>query len=515
MPSSQTAAPVNELAELKPTQLVPHKNNIRKDVGDVSTLADSLAAQGVIEPLQVVPNGKPDKYVILAGHRRQAAAKLAKLKTVPCIVRHDLTDNEPGQIAVMIAENVERSDLSAVEEAHGVQLLMDLGLSAAAIATSTGMSTKRVRERVKITKLSDDTRAKLADHAVTLADAVFIADHGKNEDDLDDLERALGTNNWAVTKQKVIDRVASRKREAKLLADIAKTGLTVIDDDWEAKRGKVSEISERLGCRRPELIERSQFGLRDWTPNQAILDAALAATANAFVFISRYTNAATAELRVYAAPAPETVGSDSPRNAPSETPHPAPDSDEDDVDREDESEAQRRAEYQKGIAAREARREAFAAATTVRRDFIAGVIAGGKLEHAQLAGQTAPTAGGWTEVNWGYLLPFLPIRNDHAGHSLDDDETYDVVTGWIDRQTNPYVLCLALAWVFLGDVDGHLTKALNPSYLDSEELTAIDRYALLLETCGYTFSDVELEGINAVREALAQQQESDSEDADG
>lgn len=496
------------MAELKPTQLVPHKNNIRKDVGDVSTLADSLAAQGVIEPLQVVPNGKPDKYVILAGHRRQAAAKLAKLKTVPCIVRHDLTDNEPGQIAVMIAENVERSDLSAVEEAHGVQLLMDLGLSAAAIATSTGMSTKRVRERVKITKLSDDTRAKLADHAVTLADAVFIADHGKNEDDLDDLERALGTNNWAVTKQKVIDRVASRKREAKLLADIAKTGLTVIDADWEARRGKTDEIAERLGCRRIELIESANLGLRDWTPASSLLDRALAAPENAFVFIERYTNAATAELRVYAAPAPATVGSDTPPTTPTPaaTPNPATPADDDD---EDEPVGPTPEQIE-----RQQRREALDAATTVRRDFIAGVIAGGKLEHAQLAGQTAPAAGDYIELGWGDVLPFLPIRNEYVGQSMSSDEMREVVTEWVDRQTNPYVLCLTLAWVFLTWIDGHLVSTLNPNYLDAEELRAVDRYALLLETCGYVFSDIELEGINAVREALVQE-EPDTEDADG
>lgn len=510
MPSSQTAAPVNELAELKPTQLVPHKNNIRKDVGDVSTLADSLAAQGVIEPLQVVPNGKPDKYVILAGHRRQAAAKLAKLKTVPCIVRHDLTDNEPGQIAVMIAENVERSDLSAVEEAHGVQLLMDLGLSAAAIATSTGMSTKRVRERVKITKLSDDTRAKLADHAVTLADAVFIADHGKNEDDLDDLERALGTNNWAVTKQKVLDRAASRKREQKLLADIAKTGLMVIDADWAARRAKTTEIAERLGCKRVELIESAALNLRDWVPPEPMLEKALAAPDNAFVFIERYTSAAMAELRVYSAPAPSTVGSDSPPSTV--TPNPGlgdGDYQDDDAGDDDHGDAGPSPEE----VARHERLAAFDAATTVRREFIAGVIAGGKLEHAQLAGQTAPTAGDWQEISWGYLLPFLEIAGD-VEQPLDSDASSAAVAEWIDHQTNPYVLCLALAWVFLGNVDGHLVRHLNPNYLDSEELTAIDRYAVLLETCGYTFSDIELEGINAVREALVQE-EPDTEDTAG
>ena len=500
MPSSQTATPVNELAELKPTQLVPHKNNIRKDVGDVSTLADSLAAQGVIEPLQVVPNGKPDKYVILAGHRRQAAAKLAKLRSVPCIVRHDLVDDEPGQIAVMIAENIERSDLSAVEEAHGVQLLMDLGLSAAAIATSTGMSTKRVRERVKITKLSDDTRAKLADHAVTLADAVFIADHGKDEEDLADLEQALGTNNWAVTKQQVVDRARKRQQVAKLVKAIEAEGLKIAGTqvDYPSMFALDREIEQRLGFARHLLVEQRS----DWPPTAELLAKAIENKDTSYVNINSSWTPPRATLYVYTAPPAELASPDVSTPPASVTP-PADDDDEDEPVGPPPEQIER-----------QQRREALDAATTVRRDFIASVIAGGKLEHAQLAGQTAPAAGDYIELGWGDVLPFLPIRNEYVGQSMSSDEMREVVTEWVDRQTNPYVLCLTLAWVFLTWIDGHLVSTLNPNYLDAEELRAVDRYALLLETCGYVFSDIELEGINAVREALVQE-EPDTEDADG
>ena len=191
---------------------------------------------------------------------------------------------------------------------------------------------------------------------------------------------------------------------------------------------------------------------------------------------------------------------------PAATPNPATPADDDD---EDEPVGPTPEQIE-----RQQRREALDAATTVRRDFIAGVIAGGKLEHAQLAGQTAPAAGDYIELGWGDVLPFLPIRNEYVGQSMSSDEMREVVTEWVDRQTNPYVLCLTLAWVFLTWIDGHLVSTLNPNYLDAEELRAVDRYALLLETCGYVFSDIELEGINAVREALVQE-EPDTEDADG
>ena len=504
MPSSQTATPQIEQVELKPSQLVPHKNNIRADVGDVTDLAESVKAKGVLQPLVVVPNGKPDRYVIIAGHRRHAAAKVAKVKSVPCVIRHDLTD-EADQIAVMMVENGQRTDLTAVEEAKGVQTLLDLGDTQKKISERTGMSATKVRQRAKVAKLPDELSAKLTKHAVTLDDAVFIADHADNADDLALLEDALGTNNWQVTRQKVIDRVAARKRADKLLADIEKTGLTVIDGDWAARRGKVSEIAERLDCRHLELIERAALNLQDWTPNEHLLESALAAPDNAFVFLDRYRSALTAELHVYSAPAPVTVGSD---EAPTpSTPNPAPGDNDDD----DENTAVAWTPSPEDIARKE-RQEAFSAATTVRRKFIADIITRGQLEHAQLAGQTAPVAGDLVELSWTEVLPFLPIDVDD---DLSWDERAAAAATWMSSQNNPYVLCLAMAWMFLLVVDWHLTGGINPGRLDVEDLTAIDRYAVLLETCGHVFSDIELEGINAVRVALLQEEPAGDEDADG
>ena len=63
---------------LLPTDsLVPHAHNVRRSVGDVAELAASIKSSGVHEPLIVQPNGVPDRWVILAGHRRHAAAQIA------------------------------------------------------------------------------------------------------------------------------------------------------------------------------------------------------------------------------------------------------------------------------------------------------------------------------------------------------------------------------------------------------------------------------------------------------
>src|SRR3954453_7272474 len=76
-----------------PRGLAVHPRNIRDDLGDLSGLADSIAAQGVLEALTVIPHAPADGtpgHQIFAGHRRAAAAILAGLTTVPCVLRPDL-----------------------------------------------------------------------------------------------------------------------------------------------------------------------------------------------------------------------------------------------------------------------------------------------------------------------------------------------------------------------------------------------------------------------------------------
>jgi len=82
----------------------PHPNNPRKNVGDVSELADSIKQSGLLQNLTVVPHpDKPLHYRALIGHRRLAAAKQAGLGFVPCVVIENLSLAE--QVAIMVAEN--------------------------------------------------------------------------------------------------------------------------------------------------------------------------------------------------------------------------------------------------------------------------------------------------------------------------------------------------------------------------------------------------------------------------
>ena len=144
-----------QLLWLNPADLSSHPRNVRADLGDLSELQASIAANGVIEPLTVTPVDEGnDGYEIVAGHRRAAAATTAGLPVVPCIARTDLAahGDDPDAVArhigTMLAENVLREGLSAGEQARGVQQMLDLGMDVGDVVRATGFARKHVIKAV-------------------------------------------------------------------------------------------------------------------------------------------------------------------------------------------------------------------------------------------------------------------------------------------------------------------------------------------------------------------------------
>ena len=101
------------LVEIPLTSISPHPQNPRKDPGDLTELAESIRTTGILQNLTVVQN-EDYTYTVIIGHRRLAAAKLAGLKTAPCAV---VEMSEDDQLATMLTENMQRSDLTVYEQA--------------------------------------------------------------------------------------------------------------------------------------------------------------------------------------------------------------------------------------------------------------------------------------------------------------------------------------------------------------------------------------------------------------
>jgi ParB family chromosome partitioning protein len=101
------------------------------------------------------------------GHRRLAAAKIAGLDTVPCVIA-DMTENQ--QLITMLMENMQRSDLTTWEQAHGFQTMLDLGETVQSLADKTGLSETTVRRRVKLMELDQKQFEKAEARGATLKD---------------------------------------------------------------------------------------------------------------------------------------------------------------------------------------------------------------------------------------------------------------------------------------------------------------------------------------------------------
>ena len=153
---TQTTTPVIQVypsnIEQNPKQPRQWFNN-----DELEQLTISVREHGIIQPLIVTPSGKPDVYLLIAGERRLIAARRANLETVPVIVR-DVTD-EQEMLILALVENVDRSEMTPVEEGDGYLVLRAQGMSNAEIARKVGVTDSRVGNCINCAALPEKTRA--------------------------------------------------------------------------------------------------------------------------------------------------------------------------------------------------------------------------------------------------------------------------------------------------------------------------------------------------------------------
>ncbi|WP_405346225.1 ParB/RepB/Spo0J family partition protein [Ruminococcus sp.] len=147
----------NEVVTLKISQIEPNRNQPRRtfDEDTLQELALSISEHGVLQPILVRPMIYGG-YQIVAGERRYRASRMAGLTEIPAIVR-ELTDSETMQIALI--ENLQRSDLTTLEEAMGYQTLMDeYDFSQEDVARIVGKSRSAVANTLRLLSLPDEVK---------------------------------------------------------------------------------------------------------------------------------------------------------------------------------------------------------------------------------------------------------------------------------------------------------------------------------------------------------------------
>lgn len=212
--------------------IIPNKEQPRKtfDEAALQELADSIKQHGVLQPLLVRPL-TTGGYQLVAGERRWRASRLAELKEVPVIIK-ELSDTEAMEIAII--ENLQREDLNPIEEAEGLQALIDkCGFTQEEVATSVGKSRPAITNALRLLRLPEEVRQMTKD-------GDFSAGHA----------RAL----------LAFDNEPMMLECAKQIVD---KKLTVRDVEKMAKRPKTSKIKASSGKARDSFYDEVELALSD------------------------------------------------------------------------------------------------------------------------------------------------------------------------------------------------------------------------------------------------------------
>ncbi len=198
----------NSSVMLKISEIEPNRSQPRKDFDEnsLSDLAQSISQHGLLQPLLVRPLPICG-YQIVAGERRYRACRMAGLTEVPVTIR-ELSDTETMELALI--ENLQREDLSPIEEALGYKALIDEhGFSQEEVATSVGKSRPAIANSLRILKLPDSVLEYVKQDKISAghARALLMLD---NEEDMLELAELIYKKDLSVRQA---EKLAKKKPE--------------------------------------------------------------------------------------------------------------------------------------------------------------------------------------------------------------------------------------------------------------------------------------------------------------
>jgi len=221
--------------ELQPGKFQPRS---QMEPEALAELAESIKAQGIMQPILVRALGA-GAYEIIAGERRWRAARMAGLATVPALIK-DISDSEA--LAAALIENIQREDLSPLEEAAGIQrLVQEFGLTHQAIAETLGRSRAAVTNLLRLLDLAPPVRELLAAGRLDMGHArALLALPVQHQIELARLAASKG-----LTVREVERRVAdlmkpAQPRQPRVDRDIAR-----LEEEWSQRLGTTVQIKPR------------------------------------------------------------------------------------------------------------------------------------------------------------------------------------------------------------------------------------------------------------------------------
>jgi ParB family chromosome partitioning protein len=223
----------------------PYQPRQRVEQRALESLASSIAIHGILQPVLVTE--VLDGYQLVAGERRVRAAQMAGLDRVPAIVRQMA---QRDQLAVALVENVQRSDLNAMEEAHAYRQLADeFGLTQDEIATRVGRARSTVANTLRLLDLEQPVQQALADGSIAEGHARALA--GASPAGQRQLVEAVIARDLSVRQtEELVRRLRDRPASASRTASDPDTEMDRLEEDLRRALGtKVLLARSRNGGR--------------------------------------------------------------------------------------------------------------------------------------------------------------------------------------------------------------------------------------------------------------------------
>lgn len=242
-------------------KLIPAPDNPRRDLGDLTELAESIAAVGIVEPLVATTTAETvetGELLVVAGHRRLAAAQKAGRASAPVMVHQQMDDRARREI--MLVENIQRADLLPIEEARTYEGLIDLGYSQRELGKRIGRSQAHISrrlellefekaapslaERVGVVALTERKGGKRDSAGITIEAAKELLKLKDHPGEIEKVVMAAGD------PEEIVELVEQRKREldgeakiAQWKQEAAKKSWKVIDNAHGSIPSSVKKIS--------------------------------------------------------------------------------------------------------------------------------------------------------------------------------------------------------------------------------------------------------------------------------
>ena len=223
------------LDEIEPGRYQPRTH---VDHEALSELAESIKTQGVMQPILVRPLGA-GRYEIIAGERRWRAARLAGLTAVPALVK-DISDTQA--LAAALIENMQREDLTPLEEAVGIRrLTQEFGLTHQAIGETLGRSRTAITNLLRLLELAPPVQELLADGRLDMGHARALLALPLTRQV--ELAREAAQKRWTV--REVEQRVAAALKSAQPRRPRADRDVARLEEEWSDRLGTRVQIKAR------------------------------------------------------------------------------------------------------------------------------------------------------------------------------------------------------------------------------------------------------------------------------